>query len=948
MLCSKCQAIAPKIHDGYAHKCLIRHHSSFGALIESAKNRCELCQLMRPAIEGILKKEDPEGHSNGGSGWTYEDPFKDPYPDRRYMIMGDANEKYGSWVYYVDYGTHFELHGQNCGSKEDALFDKIKDELKNDPEAGGGLETSMYKPWYKRRFDRGRDWHQNHYFDDHETFQWLFYTCGVSPTGPEQIWIQLDYSGSSGTVGLGQHEPVATFQVTAGSLHLPYSRGDWCVDGQQIGKLQQLAVTFPGLWKWRCISLGEFEFFTFSDALSGSPGPWKSIATKPIQSHADSPRTFQILQDWLTQCRTSHSHCQAAAPVASALPSRVVDVGPPDGSQSPRLYIRGEKEIVRYTILSHCWAPSHPCLQLLGSNLESLQHHLEFLDLPKTFQDAIVITRALKIRYLWVDTICVLQDSPSDLVIEYSKRNEYYSNSDLRIAATVSPYSQHGILHPRSIGQDSARLAGEAENIGVRPIAEDISSLIRRQRIWSKRPPVSNQPLESQSHAFLERIFAKSSVHFTEQQMVWQCQTCLVGEDGQIGQDRVRFTDFTCKEPFDFYLKTFEGNITAANENEHHRFPDMSTGGTVISNLGDKKYSLDETLLDTNWYSLLAEYTAKSMDDSSKVLVDLSSLARLLGDQTKATYLAGLWATDGQIPFRSLLWFCQKPGIVALNGSPSWAWSSVLGKVSHVAQWQYRMDHPGGRSEWLPRNAQKQYQVITYACDDSHIRILSAKTDLATSDPFGKVQGGELQITGLVHIFTGADQWEFAAERNTSPKGPTLHLKDIPADQIAWTRKTFKIGSNSPDDQGKLQTDDPSPNAPKKDEQHQLEVVDEDIDDDLKKEEEAEEKPEPIPFALTEHLDTEIATEVDWTKHKHLLLLVAEFRDSLDASQPPGIPPSDRIWFIILRQVARSGNRYIRIGTAELERKGRVTGLWGVHSAYTEANGWTREELVLV
>ena len=75
-----------------------------------------------------------------------------------------------------------------------------------------------------------------------------------------------------------------------------------------------------------------------------------------------------------------------------------------------------------------------------------------------------------------------------------------------------------------------------------------------------------------------------------------------------------------------------------------------------------------------------------------------------------------------------------------------------------------RFDHPGSWIEWvLPTGQTRTGQI---RCDHigSHIEILSVTTNLATSNIFCQVRDAELRITGLVHNYTGAEGYDFAAE----------------------------------------------------------------------------------------------------------------------------------------------------------------------------------------
>ena len=718
-------------------------------------------------------------------------------------------------------------------------------------------------------------------------------------TGPEQIWVEPIYRTDSEDLLRGPRAPISAFKLSAGSVALR-EQARYCLEGHEVGGLQELALLFPGLWKWRYVSFGQFEFYVSQD--TPLPRPWRTITAKPIQAHAQLPATFGVLNQWLLDCINHHPHCRKTEP--ADLPRRLIDVGPPDGTRSPRLYVREEWSVTQcsgYSILSHCWGTSHPessdFLRLSHQNMKLMQYKIDFGRLPKNFQDAIVITRALGLRYLWIDALCILQDSPDDWASEASKMAQYYSGSEICIAATASPHAQHGILRPRIVGSASARLAGEGEGLSVRSLADDVLSLIPYKYIdfRADRQPISYQPLNSRSWTFQERLLARRIVHYTEQQMIWQCQKCLVGEDGQVGED-VDWSPKTAMVPFELTILPPLREITAANENEHGRDPDFKLRAPVKGHTG-VKYSLDEALGDMGWFKLVDEYTKRSLTYPSDLLPALSALASEVQKLTKATYVAGLWTVDGQISLRSLLWFSAKKNARANNGSPSWAWSSVLGPVIHPAIDLIRFDHPGARIDWVPSQSTRapstdrsrslsesherttqltfvgtRTREIIYDYTDSQMEFQSITVNLATSNTFGEVRDAELRITGLVHSYTGAEEYDFAAEQG--------------------------------DKDGR--------------------------------------------FTLTEFLDTEDKMTFQWKTEKYLLLCIAEFRDNASNTGYPGMTAGDQIQFIILRHLDRKGSQYYeRVGTAKLMNEERG-GFARTNSAYTIANGWTRETLVLL
>jgi hypothetical protein len=96
------------------------------------------------------------------------------------------------------------------------------------------------------------------------------------------------------------------------------------------------------------------------------------------------------------------------------LPSRVIDVGDSSGVQEP--YLLADTVAIpptAYVALSHCWGGIIP-VRTLRANLAAHQRALSLASLPRTFRDAVTLTRRLNFRYLWIDSLCIIQDDSDD------------------------------------------------------------------------------------------------------------------------------------------------------------------------------------------------------------------------------------------------------------------------------------------------------------------------------------------------------------------------------------------------------------------------------------------------------------------------------------------------------------------------------------------------------
>lgn len=149
---------------------------------------------------------------------------------------------------------------------------------------------------------------------------------------------------------------------------------------------------------------------------------------------------MELAAQWIANCIEHHERCPS--PGLPSLPTRVVFVGSDD--TEPHLYITcGEH--ARYAALSHCWgsedkSPPRTTHKTLNRRLSGMS----FGELPKTFQDAVTITRRLGLQYLWIDSLCIIQDSQSDWEAEAANMATVYQNAYVTIAAEAASNSQEG------------------------------------------------------------------------------------------------------------------------------------------------------------------------------------------------------------------------------------------------------------------------------------------------------------------------------------------------------------------------------------------------------------------------------------------------------------------------------------------------------------------------
>jgi hypothetical protein len=151
-----------------------------------------------------------------------------------------------------------------------------------------------------------------------------------------------------------------------------------------------------------------------------------------------------LLNKWIAECNRSHPRCLDRIR-NGCLPTRVIDVGDNEG-KTPFLYISSQ-ERGRYLALSYRWGKDS-FIRTTKSNTAMLEMRLEMSILPKSFRDAIEITRALGVKYICIDSLCVVQDDMKDWEVESSRMATVYLDAYLVLAASQSESASGVLLDP--------------------------------------------------------------------------------------------------------------------------------------------------------------------------------------------------------------------------------------------------------------------------------------------------------------------------------------------------------------------------------------------------------------------------------------------------------------------------------------------------------------------
>ncbi|MCJ1465672.1 hypothetical protein MMC07_004291 [Pseudocyphellaria aurata] len=376
-----------------------------------------------------------------------------------------------------------------------------------------------------------------------------------------------------------------------------------------------------------------------------------------VDALSDSATT--IFRRWFAECQNTHIEC--STDVDHAMPKRVIDVGHFGDHRDPRVY-ESEAETGHWAALSHCWGKTVTIKLTLATYKERIQG-ISMAALPKNFRDAIAVTRMLGIQYLWIDSLCIIQDSTEDWLQESAKMGEIYKNSLITIAATNAKESTAGFLGKR---QAEVRCDLQYEYMRF-PV------YIRPRIEWYGFMDIVG-PLNHRAWVLQERLLAPRILHFGGQQIMWQCQTKTLAEgfcdtDSALEAQIPGTVEKMLKSKFDF-----------DNEHSFDKESEFSTQaesrGPILHNAPRRFNQLQDNIYG-QWYHLIEMYSRLKLTNGTDKLPAIAGIAQQVHLRTGDTYLVGLWKSHIQ---QGLQWLCTSPGSMVkppVPRAPSWSWAAL-------------------------------------------------------------------------------------------------------------------------------------------------------------------------------------------------------------------------------------------------------------------------------
>jgi hypothetical protein len=377
------------------------------------------------------------------------------------------------------------------------------------------------------------------------------------------------------------------------------------------------------------------------------------------------------IRQWLDHCSSRHS--DRCFPKAKHTPHRLVEVGAT--GNLPRLVL--SKQISfhnqRYTTLSHCWGPSLPIRTLL-SNVQAYSHSIPLEIIPRTFEDAILITRALDIQFIWIDALCIIQDSAEDWDREAAKMKDIYAGGVLNIAASDSSGSGGGCFPVNNSMVETFRLAQPEKG----------PELLVRLQPGDTRQYTKQTVLSSRGWVLQEQLLSHRIVSCMSDELHWECSENYETEAG------VRFSSSTPK------VRDALRMYQCPNSLQH----------------------------DGLWRSWMANYSNREFTFWKDRLPALAGIVEKYQNITEDVPILGLWKRSIS---EDLLWIrdgsiSAKPDVEIESARlPSWSWLSCPSSIAFDI-WQLTR-----RVNRLDRNVSTQdhCQLISFSVNWTGVPFIS-------------------------------------------------------------------------------------------------------------------------------------------------------------------------------------------------------------------------------
>ncbi|KAJ8462455.1 hypothetical protein ONZ45_g17925 [Pleurotus djamor] len=468
--------------------------------------------------------------------------------------------------------------------------------------------------------------------------------------------------------------------------------------------------------------------------------------------------SLPIIEDWLLECNEKHSFCLPHTDGGTYFPSRALDVS---DALLGIVYLRDRKDIIAratsssgdsddtgatiyppYLSLSHRWGDPALILQLLSETENKFRTGIQLGEMPPTFRDAALLVKRLGYQYLWIDSLCIFQDSAQDWQKEAQSMADVYSHSLCNISAIAASFEPtEGLFCRRKMSPQLLfpfRLRAEyvwSQDEGPWIVSNDSTF----------DDDIEDTPLSTRGWVVQERFLARRVLHFTRNQFYWECLDHLRCEADPHGVLLLLNNDRTSRRTI------FQ---TARR--------DLAQYGTTVP--GNSPFYVSDYDAQSSWCKIVSTYANCMLTKEKDRLIAMSGIAKAFSGVVGSTYLAGLWENRMEI---DLAWTTQATAdkqVCRSAYAPTWSWASVVGGKIQLSI--------GGARGNLPTPL---------------IRVVESRVvpDPPDGDFMGSLSSAELTIECILHYYHWNGKLrEFAVFKDEAKTDRMIHVSHVDLSQL--------------------------------------------------------------------------------------------------------------------------------------------------------------------
>lgn len=428
----------------------------------------------------------------------------------------------------------------------------------------------------------------------------------------------------------------------------------------------------------------------------------------PLMDPKDPQYPIQLAKHWIQRCLETHSNCKSIP--SGWLPSRLLYLMNSNPAMARLVKTDNYSIVGPYATLSHCWGTAE-FFKHTSQTSSELYSGISVSILPQTFQDAIYTTIQLGIDYIWIDSLCIVQDDHDDWLRESAIMGRVYQNGYCNIAATKSSAAAIGFAE-----ENLPRTKSLRPPCYIQSNWTDFNNarVHLYKQLCVEGGPYLSGPLLQRGWVVQERVMAPRTVHFGSNQIFWECwdtEACETYPNGMIPSNR-----------------------TTLDKHAHGPLSRYNSFSDAI-NL---------------WESVVRTFSVCRLTMPNDKLVALSGIAKAIqGQFPDMEYLAGLWKCElkEQLMWRVVNNGVRPPAYIA----PSWSWASLNGTISY----QYNLEGDLSCIEILDAFVKPLGADPTGQIENGFLRVVGPLMTLSIPGPLDDDWHVPLLINGHRGIATG-------------------------------------------------------------------------------------------------------------------------------------------------------------------------------------------------